>query len=100
MTVAKVEFHRLAEKDYDDAVNWYVKRSPSTSQRFKDAVDRAVLRIANKPESLPRMFGHYRWVRVQRYPYILVFRERQPNELVVVAVAHTSRRPGYWRRRM
>ena len=95
----KVEFHRLATNDYDDAVKWYAERSASTAQRFKEAVDEAILRISQAPESLPRISGHYRRVRVQRFRYILVFRQRQPDEMVIVAVAHTSRRPGYWRRR-
>jgi len=99
MPTIKVEFHRLAEKDYDDAFKYYAERSAETALRFKEAVDAAVRRIAQAPESLPRMSGPYRWVRVQRFRYILVFRPRQPEEMVVVAVTHTSRRPAYLRRR-
>jgi len=99
MPSVNVEFHRLADKDYDEALKHYSERSPDTAQRFKEAVDAAVHRISQAPDSLPPMSGPYRWVRVQRFRYILVFRPRGPNEIVVVAVAHTSRRPGYWRRR-
>jgi plasmid stabilization system protein ParE len=99
MPTIKVEFHRLALKDYDDAYKWYAERSVETAKRFKEAVDEAILRISQGPESFPLITGSYRWVRVQRFRYFLVFRPRQPNEMVVVAVAHTSRRPGYWRRR-
>jgi len=38
-------------------------------------------------------------VRVNRFPYLLIFGEQSPNVVMVVAVAHTSRRPGYWRHR-
>lgn len=99
MPAIKVEFHRLADKEYEEAFKYYAERSPDTAQRFKEAVDAAVRRIAEAPESMPRMSGPNRWVRVHRFRYILVFRPREPNEVVVVAVAHTSRRPGYWRRR-
>jgi plasmid stabilization system protein ParE len=99
MATVNVEFHRLADKDYDDAFKYYTERSPGAALRFKEAVDAAVRRIAQAPESLPQYSGLYRWVRVQRFRYILVFRPRGPNDVVVVAVAHTSRRPGYWRRR-
>ncbi len=74
MTAVKIEFHRLAEKDYDDAYNWYAERSEETALRFKDAVNEAVLRIVEGPESFPRISGDYRRVRVQRFRYILVFR--------------------------
>jgi toxin ParE1/3/4 len=97
--MVKVEFHRLADKEYEEGFKYYAERSPDTAQRFKKAVDAAVHRIADSPDSLPRMLGPNRWVRVQRFRHILVFRERTPNEVVVLAVAHTSRRPGYWRNR-
>jgi toxin ParE1/3/4 len=99
MATVRVEFHRFAEKDYDDAYDWYSERSAGAALRFKDPVNEAVRRIADGPGSFPRISGDYRRVRIQRFPYILVYRPRQSDEIVVVAVAHTSRRPGYWRRR-
>ena len=56
-------------------------------------------RISGEPDALPPLGIKYRWVRVSRFPYVLVFRELTPKTVKVVAVAHTSRRPGYWRRR-
>jgi toxin ParE1/3/4 len=99
MRTGKVEFHRLAREEYDAAVKWYAARSASAAGEFKGAVREAVLRISERPESLARFSGPYRWTRVRRFPYILVCRPRQSDEMIVVAVAHTSRRPGYWRRR-
>jgi plasmid stabilization system protein ParE len=99
MSTMKVEFHRLALKDYDNAFKWYEDHSPDTARRFKVAVDEAVIRISKSPELWPQISGQYRWIRVKGFRYMLVFRPRLPDELVIVAVAHTSRRPGYWRRR-
>jgi hypothetical protein len=31
-----------------------------------------------------------------RFPYILVFKQLSPESINVMAIAHTSRRPGYW----
>ena len=45
MDTIKIEFHRLANKEYDEAFNYYAERSPETAQRFKKAVDAAVQRI-------------------------------------------------------
>ena len=99
MAKIKVEFHRLARKEYDEARKWYAERSQIAAQRFKDAVDEAIIRISESPQALPRLSGPYRWTRVRRFPYLVIFREREPREMVVVAVAHASRRPGYWRQR-
>jgi hypothetical protein len=42
---------------------------------------------------------HYRWVRTRRFPYILYYRLVDADEVLIVAVAHARRRPGYWLRR-
>lgn len=35
---------------------------------------------------------------MQRFPYRLIFRE-EPGSVVVYAVAHNKKRPGYWKKR-
>jgi plasmid stabilization system protein ParE len=94
-----VEFHRLAAKEYRAAQNWYRARSDEAAARFRDAVDRAVDRITNTPDVFAHLEADLRWIRVGRFPYTLIFRRPAQGSISVVAVAHTSRRPGYWRRR-
>ncbi len=96
---ATVLFHRLAAREYRGARAWYSARSASVAERFRIAVDRAVERVAAQAEALPALSGPYRWVRIRGFPYLLIFRRQSPDVLMVVAVAHTSRRPGYWRHR-
>ena len=69
------------------------------AEQFRIAVDRAVNRVAAEADALPILSGPYRWVRVRRFPYLLIFRRQSADVLMIVAVAHTSRRPGYWRHR-
>jgi len=64
MATVKVEFHQLAEKEFDDAYRWYAERSADTATRFKDAVDEAVSRVSQAPESFPRISADYRRIRV------------------------------------
>ena len=99
MAETQVVFHRLAAREYRSARDWYAARSVEVAERFRMAVDLAVERIATERDVLPRLETAYQWVRVSRFPYILIFRDRSPDTIMIVAVAHTSRRPGYWRRR-
>jgi plasmid stabilization system protein ParE len=94
-----VAFHRLAAQEYRAATRWYAERSPATATRFQRAVDAAITRIRSNPGALPAERQHLRWVRVQRFPFRLVFEHQDTHRILVLAVAHTSRRPGYWRRR-
>jgi hypothetical protein len=40
-----------------------------------------------------------RRVLTNRFPYAIIYLE-YGDETLVVAIAHTSRRPGYWKNRM
>jgi hypothetical protein len=40
-----------------------------------------------------------RFVKLRNFPYV-VFYAVLDGEVLVVALAHTKRRPGYWRRRL
>ena len=99
MPIRAVSFNRLAVIDYREARDWYGARSEEVAVRFVDAVDAAVRRITNAPDSLPVLSGKYRRVRVEKFPHSLVYYERTELDIRIVAVAHPSRRPGYWRRR-
>ena len=99
MPASRVLFHRLAAREYRSVSDWYRERSTEAAQQFALAVNRAADRVAADAESLPVLSGTYRYCRVARFPYLLVFRRLEPDVVMIVAVAHTSRRPGYWRRR-
>ncbi len=94
-----VRFHRLAAREFRFARMWYGQRDNSVARRFRDAVDSATKRIAAEAESHPVLADDIRWVRVRRFPYMLVFVRESPDSLLVLAVAHAKRRPGYWKRR-
>lgn len=94
-----VQFHHLALEELRRARGWYSERSTSAPIDFRDEIIVAIDKIAERGTALPKAFGQFRYIKVQRFPYVIVFRKRSEASFVVVAVAHTSRRFGYWRRR-
>ncbi len=99
MPAMEVVFHRLAAREYRAARDWYAARSREAAERFLSSVDKAIEHIAAGYEGLPIVSHHYRRVRVNRFPYILIYRSLSEDSVMIVAVAHTSRRADYWRRR-
>ena len=95
----ELSFQRLAAGELRAAHAWYAARDPAVAARFLHNVDQSAGRIVADPDSHPIDRKHFRWVRVRRFPYVLIFEHQEPGRVLVVAVAHTSRRPGYWRRR-
>ena len=94
-----VRFDRLADRETREALRWYERRRAGLGGGFVVEVDRAVTRIAAAPERGQVIGGRFRCVRLRRFPYRLIYEILDAANVLVVAVAHQRRRPGYWSRR-
>lgn len=94
-----VDFHRLARDELRSVTAWYRVRSPRAAEQFLMRLDETIARIQCDPESIFALGRKYRAIRVPKFPYQLVFRIEADSTVFVVALAHASRRPGYWRNR-
>ena|SRR6266542_3322843 len=94
----RVVYHRLAASELIEASAFYERRRPLLGDRFVAAVDVAREKVRENPARGRREKFGLRSFKVWRFPYRL-FYEEQADQLWVVAVAHLSRRPGYWVRR-
>ena len=99
MPIKAVEFHDEASAEYDAAFDWYLKQSSDAASNFDAEVDRALADIASSPQRWAAGAHSTRRYLLRRFPYILIYREWQ-GDIQIVAVAHTSRRPGYWKKRV
>jgi plasmid stabilization system protein ParE len=94
----QVRLHPEAEEDLIDARNWYRARSEVAAQAFVIEIDHALRSIAEAPMRWPRgMRGERRFV-LDRFPYTVHYRVKA-DHIFITAIAHQSRRPGYWRHR-
>ena len=100
MPPATINFHRLAAQEFRQARTYYARRSRRAVLRFIQAMDAALQQIALNPERWPLYDDRHRWVRIRKFPYLLIFRPTGADQVTVVAVAHGNRRPGYWRKRL
>jgi len=90
-----VELHPAARRDFDESIDWYAERSIAVAIDSADAVDAALASIASDPDRFATVDGLHREARVRRFPFRIIFRN-EPDLILVVAIAHASRRPGYW----
>lgn len=90
---------RAASEEFAAAIIWYEEQRPGLGGEFFDAVVHATSLIQEQPEiGTPSRDRRTRRVLVQRFPYQVVYR-LVVDEIVIVAIAHSKRRPGYWRKR-
>ena len=98
-----LRLHRLAEGEFREAIRWYRMEAGEVAMRFHQAVFDTLSQIESDPSAFPVLetigeATHLRRARVFGFPYVVIF-ELLDQEIYVFAVAHTSRRPRYWRRR-
>ena len=93
-----IRFYVEAEAELRCAAVFYERQQTGLGKRFLDAAFAAVHRMRLFPAASPPSAEGCRQIRVERFPFGIVFCER-PDEIAVVAVVHFKRRPGYWRGR-
>jgi len=98
--VIPARFHGLAVVELAEAVRWYESKRQGLGAEFLDEVARVIDFLQHSPELGTSTPAHRstRRCRVSRFPFSIVYVAR-PDEIVVVAVAHMKRRPGYWQDR-
>jgi plasmid stabilization system protein ParE len=87
-----------ARQDFVESFDWYADRSVVAAERFANAVDAAMQRIAQDATTLTYVDRIHQECRVKRFPFRIIFRQLE-NQILVVAIAHAKRRPDYWRSR-
>jgi plasmid stabilization system protein ParE len=96
----KIEFHSRAAAELDEAVNYYNQQAPGLGRELADEVRGAVSRIQDRPEAWTLLSNDgIRRCVTHRFPYGIIY-QVQPQRVVIIAVAHLRRRPGYWRPRV
>ena len=91
----RVSFHPRARDEVEEAQAWYEERSLFAAAGFLHEISAAVRRISEAPKRYPVSLHGTRRILLGRFPFTIHYRVNE-NDVVVVAVAHHKRRPGYW----
>lgn len=71
---------------------------PGLGEALLDDVERAIETICEAPRIGASLGRGFRRLLLRRFPISVVYVDRD-DEIVIVAIAHQRRRPGYWRER-
>jgi hypothetical protein len=98
--------HRIrpqADEEIGFEVSFYEARRPGLGWELFDAVRAAISRATDVPAACGQLRSPagmtIRFAPVGGFPFKVVFLH-EPEELVILALAHDRRRPGYWRTRL
>ena len=88
-----------AEDELAGSVAFYENRESGLGLDFQSAAQRVLKKIASSPDRWP--IGKYGTTHylMQRFPFVIHYLD-MPDRIWVVAFAHTSRKPNYWKTRI
>lgn len=92
------EFHPGAEEEFIEEAARYESQVPGLGVRFGAEINRVIeLLLENSRVGAP-LGGDLRNFVLRRFPHSIIYTVIG-DTLFIVAIAHGSRKPGYWRSR-
>ncbi len=88
-----------AVEEFVDAVRYYNGERPGLGYEFASEVRNAFMRVKKYPDSWQAISANIRRCLVNRFPYAVLY-NRDGEHLLVVAIMHLKRKPGYWGKRV
>jgi|ERR1019366_9211193 plasmid stabilization system protein ParE len=88
-----------AQREYDDAIEWYAKQQKGLGKRFTAAVKQVLRRLRAMPNIHAIAAKDIRRALVKDFPYVVLYRVIG-DDVIVVSIFHTSRNPADWQSRV
>jgi len=100
----KIRIHVDAEAEIESARRYFNSQAFALGDRFLDDLAQTLERVEAAPESFPKIetlpdTEPYLRALLKVFRYAVIF-EVLDDEILIVAVAHTSRLPNYWLNRL
>ena len=92
----RFRFLEGARNEFKEAVDYYERQRRGLGDELENEVFAAIERASHDPASYESFDSGIFRIPVQRFDYYTV----EEDTLVIAAVMHNRRRPGYWKRRL
>jgi toxin ParE1/3/4 len=91
-------FHPEALNEYAGAVQYYTEQRIEVAQAFINAIEDTVYQIRETPTRYAAIDEDVRQCMARKFPYGVLYTIEQ-DYILILAVMHCSREPGYWKSR-
>lgn len=94
-----VRFRKEATAELSMAVDYYNKERPGLGYEFALEIRNALKRIKAFPDAWPLLTPNIRKCIVNRFPFAILY-HKDYDYILIVAIMHLKRKPGYWEGRV
>jgi toxin ParE1/3/4 len=92
-------FHPDAEAEFLAAIDYYEGCGPALGYNFSIEVRSTIENILSFPKAWPILENDIRRCLTRRFPYGIVYSQDE-DVILILAVMHLRRAPGYWKDRL
>ena len=92
-------FHPDARVEYGEAAAFYEDRRPGLGAAFTLEIEATIETILQNPGKFRTLERDVRICRTHTYPYAVLY-TIEDGFVLIIAVMHLRRRPGYWHNRL
>jgi plasmid stabilization system protein ParE len=83
-----------AVKDFTDAYVWHEEQQDGLGGQFRIEFQKKLELICNNPFHYKKPYKRFHEALTDRFPFLIVYTvEEKINQIVVIAIFHTSRNP-------
>lgn len=93
------EFHPEAALEFEEAVRFYKERGRNLGKRLAREIRTTIRKIVATPDRWRVLEEDVRRCLVRVFPYSVLY-TIEADYVLIIAVAHAKRQPGYWRHRL
>ncbi len=95
-----IEFVDAAEVEFYDIVDYYKQFDHALSNDFIQEFEDAVQRLVKFPKAGHSYLYQTKRIFLNRFPFAIVYKVYRDNVIMVFAIMHMKRKPGYWEERL
>ncbi|MEP7211877.1 MAG: type II toxin-antitoxin system RelE/ParE family toxin [Acidobacteriota bacterium] len=88
-------FHPEARVEFIEAIAYYETCRAGLGIRFSREVHSTIERITRRPSAWPKNSKYTRRCLTTRFPFGVIYEIRK-DDVLIIAVTHLNRKPGYW----
>jgi plasmid stabilization system protein ParE len=95
----KVRTSSAAESEITESLQFYFEESSDAASDFMAELDEASELIGQQPTLYPVYYEDVRVKQLDRFPFSIYF-SIGDDDVYILSVAHNSRKPDFWKRRL
>jgi plasmid stabilization system protein ParE len=97
----KIRLLNVAIEEIDEAYEYYEDQMPGLGNEFLSEILDAFKKIKSQPKIWTPFSRRTRRFLAKKFPYGIIYQIKEKHdEILIIAIAHLHRKPGYWNDRI